>query len=67
MAAFAEGIILGQVLGIPTERLLDFLIGTSVIAPYLATKREKIERGDYAPEFALHWMQKDPHPAAVSA
>jgi 3-hydroxyisobutyrate dehydrogenase/glyoxylate/succinic semialdehyde reductase len=67
MAAFAEGMVLGEALGISRERLFDFLIGTSVVAPYLAIKREKIERGDYAPEFALQWMQKDLHLAAVSA
>jgi 3-hydroxyisobutyrate dehydrogenase-like beta-hydroxyacid dehydrogenase len=67
MAAFAEGLVLGQALGISQERLFDFLLGTSVVAPYLAIKREKIERGDYAPEFALQWMQKDLHLAAVSA
>jgi cytochrome c peroxidase len=67
MAAFAEGLVLGEALGISQERLFDFLLGTSVVAPYLAIKREKIERGDYAAEFALQWMQKDLHLAAVSA
>ena len=67
MAAFAEGLVLGQALGISQERLFDFLIGTSVVAPYLAAKRGKIERGDYAPEFALQWTEKDLHLAAVSA
>ena len=66
MAAFAEGLVLGQALGISQERLFDFLIGTSVVAPYLAAKRGKIERGDYAPEFALQWTEKDLHLAAVS-
>ena len=67
MAAFAEGLVLGQALGISQARLFDFLLGTSVVAPYLATKREKIERGDYAAEFALQWTEKDLHLAAVSA
>ena len=67
MAAFAEGLVLGEALGISRERLFDFLLGTPLVAPYLATKREKIERGDYAPEFALQWMQKDLRLAAVSA
>jgi 3-hydroxyisobutyrate dehydrogenase/glyoxylate/succinic semialdehyde reductase len=67
MAAFAEGLVLGQALGISQERLFDFLMGTPLVAPYLVTKREKIERGDYAAEFPLQWMQKDLHLAAVSA
>ena len=67
MAAFAEGLVLGEALGISRERLFEFLIGTPLVAPYLATKREKIERGDYAPEFPLEWMQKDLHLASVSA
>ena len=36
-------------------------MGTSLVAPYLASKREKIERGDYAAEFPLQWMQKYLH------
>jgi 3-hydroxyisobutyrate dehydrogenase-like beta-hydroxyacid dehydrogenase len=67
MTAFAEGMVLGQSLGISQERLFEYLLGTPVVAPYLANKREKIERGDYAAEFPLRWMQKDLHLAAVSA
>jgi 3-hydroxyisobutyrate dehydrogenase/glyoxylate/succinic semialdehyde reductase len=67
MAAFAEGLVLGQALGIAQQNLLDFLLGTALVAPYLAGKRENIERGDYAAQFPLQWMQKDLHLAAVSA
>ena len=67
MAAFAEGLVLGQALGISQQNLLDFLLGTALVAPYLAGKRENIERGDYAAQFPLQWMQKDLHLAAVSA
>jgi 3-hydroxyisobutyrate dehydrogenase/glyoxylate/succinic semialdehyde reductase len=67
MAAFAEGLVLGQALGISPERLLDFLVGSPLVAPYLIGKRAKIEHGDYAAEFPLQWMQKDLHLAAVSA
>ncbi len=67
MAAFAEGLVLGEALGISRDRLFEFLMGTPLLAPYLAGKREKIERGDYAPEFPLEWMQKDLHLAALSA
>ncbi len=67
MAAFAEGLVLGQALGISQQNLLDFLLGTALVAPYLAGKRENIERGDYAAQFPMQWMQKDLHLAAVSA
>lgn len=67
MAAFAEGLVLGEALGISLEELLDFLLGTALVASYLTSKREKIELGDYAPEFTLQWMEKDLRLAAVSA
>ena len=67
MAAFAEALVLGEALGISRNRLLELLMKSPLVAPYLATKREKIERGDYSPEFPLEWMQKDLHLAALSA
>jgi 3-hydroxyisobutyrate dehydrogenase/glyoxylate/succinic semialdehyde reductase len=67
MAAFAEGLVLGEALGIQPERLLDVLLGSPLVAPYMAGKRNKMERGDYAPEFPMEWMQKDLHLAGVSA
>jgi 3-hydroxyisobutyrate dehydrogenase/glyoxylate/succinic semialdehyde reductase len=67
MAAFAEGLVLGEALGIQPERLLDVLLGSPLVAPYMAGKRNKMARGDYAPEFPMEWMQKDLHLAGVSA
>jgi 3-hydroxyisobutyrate dehydrogenase-like beta-hydroxyacid dehydrogenase len=67
MAAFAEGMALGEGLGISREVLFDCLLGMPAVAPFLAAKREKIERGNYDPEFPLRWMQKDLHLASVSA
>jgi 3-hydroxyisobutyrate dehydrogenase-like beta-hydroxyacid dehydrogenase len=67
MAAFAEGIALGEGLGISREVLFDSLLGTPAVAPFIAAKREKIESGNYEPEFPLRWMQKDMHLASVSA
>jgi 3-hydroxyisobutyrate dehydrogenase-like beta-hydroxyacid dehydrogenase len=43
------------------------LLGMPAVAPFLAAKREKIETGNYDPEFPLRWMQKDLHLASVSA
>jgi len=67
MAAFAEGMALGEGLGISRKVLFDSLLGTPAVAPFIALKREKIESGNYEAEFPLRWMQKDLHLASVSA
>jgi len=67
MATFAEGMALGEGLGISRKVLFDSLLGTPAVAPFLASKREKIESGNYEAEFPLRWMQKDMHLASVSA
>jgi 3-hydroxyisobutyrate dehydrogenase/glyoxylate/succinic semialdehyde reductase len=67
MAAFAEAMALGEGLGISRKMLFDSLLGMPAVAPFLASKREKIESGNYEAEFPLRWMQKDMHLAAVSA
>ena len=43
MAAFAEGMALGEGLGISRHVLFDSLLGLPAVAPFLAAKREKIE------------------------
>src|SRR5712671_5874559 len=68
MAAFAEGLVLGESLGLSREFLLETLLGGPAAAPFLALKRERIENGNYEPaDFPLRWLQKDLHLAAVSA
>ena len=67
MAAFAEAMGLGQGLGISYDVLFDSLLGTPAVAPFLASKRKKIESGNYEAEFPLRWQQKDLHFASVSA
>jgi 3-hydroxyisobutyrate dehydrogenase-like beta-hydroxyacid dehydrogenase len=59
MAAFAEGLALGERLGISRRMLFDSLLGMPAVAPFLAAKRQKIESGNYDVEFPLRWMQKD--------
>ncbi len=66
MVAFAEGLVLGQALGITQEELLDVLLGGTVAAPFLSLKRGMLESGVYDTEFPLQWMQKDLQLAAVS-
>jgi 3-hydroxyisobutyrate dehydrogenase/glyoxylate/succinic semialdehyde reductase len=67
MAAFAEGMVLGEGLGISRKVLFESLLGTPAVAPFLALKRTKIESGNYEAEFPLRWQQKDLHLASVSA
>lgn len=67
MASFAEALALGQGLGLSQKMLFDSLLGMPAVAPFLASKRENIEKGDYEAEFPLRWMQKDMHLASVSA
>jgi 3-hydroxyisobutyrate dehydrogenase-like beta-hydroxyacid dehydrogenase len=67
MAAFAEAMALGEGLGLSSKMLLDSVLGTPVVAPFLAAKRDKIDNRTYDVEFPLRWMQKDMHLATVSA
>jgi len=67
MAAFAEGMVLGEALGLDRKVLFESVLGTAAAAPFLAAKREKMESGDYEAEFPLRWMQKDLHLTSVSA
>ena len=66
-ATFAEAMALGEGLGLTSKMLFDSLLGTPVVAPFLAATREKIESANYEAEFPLRWMQKDMHLATVSA
>jgi 3-hydroxyisobutyrate dehydrogenase-like beta-hydroxyacid dehydrogenase len=68
MAAFAEGLVLGESLGLPREVLFDSILGGAAAAPFLSLKRERIEKGNYdQADFPLRWLQKDLHLASVTA
>lgn len=67
MAAFAEGLVLGQALGIDKQLLLEVLVGSPVTAPFVNGKRHYIERRQYETEFPLKWMHKDLHLAALES
>ena len=68
MAAFAEGLVLGEALGLSRQVLFEALLNGPAAAPFLAVKRERIEKDDYgAADFPLRWLQKDLHLASVSA
>lgn len=68
MAAFAEGLALGESLGLSRAVLLNTLLSGPVAAPFLALKRDRIETGNYEQaDFPLRWLEKDLHLAGVSA
>jgi len=67
MVAFAEALVLGESLGISKQALFDKLLGSPVVAPFLAFKRQKIEEGKFDAEFPLQWMHKDMQLAAETA
>jgi 3-hydroxyisobutyrate dehydrogenase/glyoxylate/succinic semialdehyde reductase len=67
MAAFSEAAALGQSLGIERDALFDVLIGGPAVAPFVATKVEKIVSGDFEADFPLKWTHKDLHLAAMTA
>jgi 3-hydroxyisobutyrate dehydrogenase/glyoxylate/succinic semialdehyde reductase len=68
MAAFSEGLILGQSLGLSRDVLFDALFNGPAAAPFIAVKRERIESENFGQaDFALRWLQKDLQLAANSA
>ncbi len=67
MAAFAEALAFGEALGFSRSALLDSLLGTAVVAPFLAGKKEKLATGRYDVEFPLRLMHKDLHLVSCTA
>ncbi|MGD1920502.1 MAG: NAD(P)-dependent oxidoreductase [Pleurocapsa sp.] len=66
MAGFAEAMILGEALGISQNMLLDILVGSPVVSPYMKDKKDKLAKSHYDPEFPLQWMQKDLQMVAIA-
>lgn len=67
MAAFAEGLILGEALGLSQETMLQVLLGGPVTPPYLSAKKDKLVQNNYSVEFPLEWMHKDLKLVATTA
>jgi 3-hydroxyisobutyrate dehydrogenase-like beta-hydroxyacid dehydrogenase len=68
MASFAEGLVLGESLGLSRKVLFEGLLSGPAAAPFLSVKRERIEQNDFGnADFPLQWLQKDLHLATVSA
>jgi 3-hydroxyisobutyrate dehydrogenase-like beta-hydroxyacid dehydrogenase len=66
MAAFSEGMSLGESLGLTKEQLLEVLPGGAVTAPFLTAKKGNIKQNIYEPEFPLKWMLKDCQLASIT-
>jgi 3-hydroxyisobutyrate dehydrogenase/glyoxylate/succinic semialdehyde reductase len=67
MLAYAEALVLGESLGIDRKFLFDTLNSLPVTAPFSASKRAKLESGDYTADFPLQWMHKDMELASITA
>ncbi|MEM7038507.1 MAG: NAD(P)-dependent oxidoreductase, partial [Bacteroidota bacterium] len=67
MVGFAEGIVLGESMGISKETLLKVIPGGPVAAPFLSAKKGKIEADDFEVEFPLKWIYKDLQMASQAA
>jgi 3-hydroxyisobutyrate dehydrogenase-like beta-hydroxyacid dehydrogenase len=67
MLAFSEAMTLGEALGISKDALFNTLLGGPLTAPFIGGKRNKIETGNFEPEFPLKWMHKDTHLVSVTA
>ncbi|MGM0496308.1 MAG: NAD(P)-dependent oxidoreductase [Bacteroidota bacterium] len=67
MNAFSEGMALGESLGIDKDTLFNTLLGSPVVAPFITTKREKMDQKNYEAEFPLKWLQKDLQLASETA
>ncbi len=59
MVAFSEAVLLGESLGICRETLYHTLLNSPTSAPFLSTKKTKLQSGNYEPDFPLQWMHKD--------
>lgn len=66
MAAFSEGMQLGQALGFSKETLFNVLLDGPVTSPFLKGKKDKLVSGKFEPEFPLKLMQKDFQLAALT-
>lgn len=67
MEAFAEGMHLGESLGFNQDMLLETLVGSPVVAPFISAKKDKIAQQDFEADFPLKWMQKDLELASQTA
>ena len=59
MSAIAEALNLSGSIGLPKSKIMEVLLTGGVSSRILELKRDKIERGDFSPEFSLEHQLKD--------
>ena len=61
MASFAEGVALGESLGLPRELVVTVLLNGPLVPAFMGAKKDQIMNDDYISDvhFPLEWMQKD--------
>ena len=61
MASFAEGVALGESLGLPRELVVTVLLNGPLVPAFMGAKKAQIMTDDYTSDvhFPLQWMQKD--------
>lgn len=64
---FSEALVFGESMGLEREALLDALVGSPGVAPYMAVKRQNFATGSFEPAFPLKWMRKDLEMASLTA
>ena len=67
LLAFSESVSFAESLGLPKDKVMQVLSSGIVGAPVLGMKKDKMQAGDYEPEFPLQWMHKDLHLTAITA
>lgn len=67
MYGFIEGLVLGESLGIPTEKVYGLLENSPIAAPIMKMKKEKILNKEFSAEFPLRLLRKDLHLASKTA
>jgi 3-hydroxyisobutyrate dehydrogenase-like beta-hydroxyacid dehydrogenase len=65
--AFSEALVFGESLGLDRKLLLDSLLSSPGVAPYIASKRQNFETGEFEAAFPLKWMRKDLEMASETA
>lgn len=67
MIAFSEAVSLGVSSGLDESQIVNILIESPVVSPFLKLKKTKLESKNFDPEFPLKWAHKDLHLILESA
>ncbi len=65
--AFSEALVFGEAMGIGRDALLEALVGSPAVAPYMAAKRQNFATGNFEAAFPLKWMRKDLEMVSLTA